>query len=210
MNKISFTITACNEHEELDKLLTLLTSVDAIREDEIIVQLDEGNRTDEVLAVAQNFEAMYNIILVEYPLNKDFASYKNNLQNYCTGDWIFNIDADELPSDVLLENIHAIIELNSDVDLFCVPRWNTVDGITQEHIDRWHWRVDDKNRVNWPDWQLRIYRNTPSIHWQNKVHEVLVGYENFTYLPEEAEFCFYHPKSIDRQEKQNSFYNEIR
>lgn len=209
MSKISFTITACNEHEELNKLLTLLTSIDSLLDDEIVLQLDSDTYTDEVMAVAEEFEALYNIKVVQYPLNNDFATYKNNLQNHCTGDWIVNIDADELPSDVLLENLHAILDLNEDVDLFCVPRWNSVEGITQSHIDQWHWKVDDKDRINWPDWQLRIYRNLPSIHWQNRVHEVLVGYENYTFLPEEADFCFFHPKTIDRQEKQNEMYDKI-
>ena len=34
---------------------------------------------------------------------------------------------------------------------------------------------------------------------EKPVHEVLTGYKEHTFLPQEEEFCFYHPKTIDRQ-----------
>ena len=43
----------------------------------------------------------------------------------------------------------------------------------------------------------------------NRGDEVLTGYKEHTYLPAEEQFSFYHPKTIDRQEKQNNFYNTI-
>jgi hypothetical protein len=90
-----------------------------------------------------------------------------------------------------------------------VPRVNTVDGLTQEHINKWGWNVNENGWVNFPDYQGRIWRNRPNILWKNKVHEVLIGYNEHTYLPAEEQFSFYHPKDIDRQEKQNKFYEEI-
>ena len=90
-----------------------------------------------------------------------------------------------------------------------MPRVNTVEGLTQEHINKWHWQVNEKGWVNFPDYQGRIWRNRPNIMWKNKVHEVLTGYKEHTYLPTEEEFCFYHHKKIDRQEKQNKFYESI-
>ena len=84
-----------------------------------------------------------------------------------------------------------------------------VDGITQEHINKWGWNVNEKGWVNWPDYQGRIWRNRQNIRWKNPVHEVLEGYKEHTYLPAEEQFSFYHPKDIDRQEKQNKFYEGI-
>ena len=47
---ISYAITVCDEHEELDRLLSFL--IENIREeDEILVQCDENNTTSEVLKV---------------------------------------------------------------------------------------------------------------------------------------------------------------
>jgi glycosyltransferase involved in cell wall biosynthesis len=127
----------------------------------------------------------------------------------CSGDYIINIDADELPNKWLIENIKEILEANPTIDLYWVPRVNTVEGITQEHIDKWRWNVSEKGWVNFPDYQGRIWRNRPNILWKNKVHEVLVGYKEHTYLPDEEQFAFYHPKDIGRQEKQNEFYDTI-
>jgi hypothetical protein len=37
----------------------------------------------------------------------------------------------------------------------------------------------------------------------------LGGYKTFTTLPPQEEFSLYHPKTIEKQEKQNKFYNTI-
>jgi hypothetical protein len=114
-----------------------------------------------------------------------------------------------MPSPDLLMNIHNILAENSEIEVFVLPRWNTVAGITDEHVAKWGWRVDEHGRINWPDWQMRIWRNTPSIHWINKVHEILTGFERYTLMPDQEEFCIYHPKTIDKQEKQNELYSMI-
>ena len=47
------------------------------------------------------------------------------------------------------------------------------------------------------------------IKWSKPVHEQLVGYKDYARLPVNSEYCLWHPKDIDRQEKQNNFYKEI-
>ena len=69
--------------------------------------------------------------------------------------------------------------------------------------------MNEKGWVNFPDYQGRVWRNRPNIRWKNKVHEVLEGYKDYSFFPREEDFCFYHPKDIDRQEKQNEFYSKI-
>jgi glycosyltransferase involved in cell wall biosynthesis len=211
MVTISYCITACNEHEELSKLLHILKQK-INPEDEIVIQVDSVNVTNEVLNIAEQ-TVLYasNVKLVKFPLNKDFASFKNNANTYCTKDFIFQIDADEFPDDVLLENIYTIIESNDQVDLFVVPRKNTVEGLTQEHIQKWRWQVNQNGLVNWPDYQTRIYKRNKDIRWQRKVHEYVSGYKRMSYLPdiEDMNLCLHHPKTIERQEKQNKFYETI-
>ena len=148
------------------------------------------------------------IKVIGFPLNKDFASYKNNLKSHCKGDYIFQIDADEVPHEYLVENIHEILSSN-EVDLIYIPRVNTVQGLTTEHIQKWGWQVNERGWVNWPDYQTRIYKNTDEIQWMNKVHERITGYDTFSNFPAEEHFCLYHPKQIERQEKQNEFYETI-
>ena len=202
---ISYAIPVCNEHIELEKLLSFLTShID--KEDEIVVQCDKGNTTHQVHKVLGDFPT---VKIIEFPLKGDFSSFKNNLKENCSGDWIFQVDADELPHEFLVTNLKEILKSNPTTEIFMVPRVNTVEGITQEHINKWRWNVNEKGWVNWPDYQTRILQNTPKIKWGSKVHEVLLGHDTYAPLPQEEKWCIYHPKHILRQEAQNSFYDTL-
>ena len=209
---ISYAIPVCNEHVELEKLLSFLVKyID--ENDEIIVQCDQGNTTPEVYKVLDLFKAPVGLKnplnIIEFPLNGDFASFKNNLKNHCSGHWIFQIDADELPHESLIINLKELLKLNTNTEMLMVPRVNTVDGLTQEHINKWRWNVNEKGWVNWPDYQTRIIQNGPKIKWQNKVHEQIIGISTQGALPMEEEWCLYHPKTIGRQEAQNNFYDTL-
>ena len=210
--KISYAIPVCNEHVELEKLLSfLIKHID--ENDEIVVQCDKGNTTPEVYKVLDSFKAPVGLKdplkVIEFPLKGHFSNFKNNLKEHCTGDWIFQIDADELPHESLITNLKPLLELNPTTEMFLVPRVNTVEGLTQEHINQWRWNVDEKGWVNWPDYQTRIIQNGPKIKWQNKVHEQIVGISTKGALPMEEEWCLYHPKTIKKQETQNNFYNTL-
>ena len=204
---ISYSILTHNEDETLLKLLEFLVK-HKDDEDEIVILDDysDNPKTKEILDV---FVDMHGIKFEQRRLLKDYAGQKNHLTRMCKNDYIVNIDADEMPHKQLMKNIKPILESNPTIDLYWVPRVNTVDGITQEHINKWGWQVNEKGWENFPDYQARIWRNRPNIMWKNKVHEVLTGYNEHTTLPAEEEFCFYHPKDIDRQEKQNEFYSQI-
>jgi len=204
---ISYAITVCNELEEITKLVDFL-STKINKEDEIVIQYDEHSVTPEVLEYLNLQKMIHNYTIIGFPLNKDFASFKNNLKSNCTKDYIFQIDADEIPHEVLVDYLPQLLSDNP-VDIIFVPRINTVEGLTQEHIDKWKWKVDDNGWVNFPDYQTRIYKNTEDITWMNKVHERITGYDTFSNFPAEETWCLYHPKQIDRQEKQNEFYETI-
>ena len=210
--KISYAIPVCNEHVELEKLLLFLVKhID--KNDEIVVQCDKGNTTPEVYKVLDLFKAPVGLKdplkVIEFPLKGHFSKFKNNLKEHCTGDWIFQIDADELPHESLITNLKELLKLNTNTEMLLVPRVNTVEGLTQEHINKWRWNVNEKDWVNLPDYQTRIIQNSPKIKWQNRVHEQIVGISTKGVLPMEEEWCLYHPKTIGRQEAQNNFYNSI-
>ena len=210
--KISYAIPVCVEHIEIEKLLSFLVKyID--ENDEIVVQCDQGNTTPEVYKVLDLFKAPVGLKdplkVIEFPLNGDFASFKNNLKNNCTGDWIFQIDADELPHESLITNLKELLKLNPTTELLLVPRVNTIEGLTQEHINKWRWNINEKGWVNWPDYQTRIIQNSPKIQWVSKVHEVITGFSTKALLPMEEEWCLYHPKDIKRQEAQNNFYDTL-
>ena len=209
MINVTYAITVCNELVEITNLINFLHP--RIKsEDEILIQYDSDSVSSQVKDYLAIINQLHNNIkVIPFALNKDFASYKNNLKNHASGIFIFQIDADEMPSEYLIENIHTFLEYNKDVDLFFVPRINTVNGLTEAHIQKWGWKVNEKGWVNFPDYQTRIYRRTSEIEWQGKVHERIIGYNTLSVLPQEEIYCLYHHKQIERQEKQNALYDSI-
>ena len=205
--KISYAITVCNEFDEIQRLIPFLLE-NKREEDEIVVQQDNTELNGNVYTYLISQKIKDNIKFIQTPLNNDFSSFKNNLTENCTGDYIYQIDADEMINEYVLRLLPQVLEQN-DVDVLMVCRINTVEGITQEHIDKWGWKVTDQGWINFPDPQFRIYRNNGKIKWKNKVHEVLEGYKTISNLPTEEEWCLIHEKTINRQEKQNEFYSTI-
>lgn len=204
--KISYAITVCNELEEIKRLVSFLLS-NKRKEDEIVILLDHSNGKDEVYKYLLTLPS--DIQLYRDTFQGHFADWKNQLTSYCTGDYIFQIDADEIPNLTLIEHLPEILEMNQGIDVLLVPRVNTVEGLTQEHIQKWGWVIDDQGWVNYPDFQWRIYKNTPDIKWVNKVHERLIGYKTISNLPQMEACSLYHPKTIERQEKQNNYYDTL-
>jgi len=203
--KISYAIPVCNEYVEIQRLVSFLLQ-NKRSVDEIVVLFDSTNGSDEVDEYLKSVE---DIIVQPYKFDGDFAKMKNHLNSMCNGDYIFQIDADEMISEYLIDIIPEIITLNRNVDLFKIPRVNTVEGLTEEHIRKWGWRVDEKNRVNWPDYQTRIHRNEEKIRWEGKVHEKIVGCDIISHLPFSEDWALQHHKKIERQEKQNEYYDTL-
>jgi hypothetical protein len=206
--KISYAITVCNEFLEIQKLVTFLLQTKR-REDEIVILYDQGNGDKGIEEYLRSKSVNGEFNWHSGTFEGHFANWKNKLTSLCSGDYIFNIDADELPTEELINNLPYILEINQDVDIFLVPRINTVEGLTQEHIRQWRWNVNEKGWVNFPDYQWRVYKNVSNIKWKNKVHEVLEGHKSSTLLPAEEMYCLYHPKTIAKQEKQNNYYDTL-
>ena len=209
--KISYGLTAWIEHQELNRLLSFLAPrIDD--EDEIIIVYDQNRVTPEVMSVMENFKRD-NYKYYPYDFQQDWLANKNYLGSLCTGEYIFQVDADELPHEFLLQNLKTLLEDNP-VDVFIVPRINLVEDLTEAHIKQWGWRVNEKGWVNYPDPQKRIYRNSPLIQWkdpegQPQVHGMVTGYKTYAELPYEEEWSLYHMKHINKQEYQNNLYNVV-
>ena len=202
--KISYGITVHNEAEELQRLLVVLRN--GINEnDEIVVCVDGDD--ERVEAVLGEYLSENKAIVYKRKLDGNFADYKNSVIENSTGDYIFHIDADEYPNETLLQQLPQIVEMN-DVDLIWIPRVNTIDGMTDEHIKRWGWRVTENRWVNYPDYQARVFRNHKDIRWTRPLHEHIVGCKTYSHLPPLEDLSLYHPKTIQKQEQQNLFYNQ--
>lgn len=204
---ISYGITVCNEYEQLNELLAhLLKNID--KNDEVIILQDITTEDEKTTAVIEQYK--HRVLHLKAKLNSDFASFKNNLVRNASSDYLFQIDADEIPKKTLIKRIKKRLYQKPDCDCFLVPRVNIVEGLTEAHIQKWNWTVDDLNRVNFPDYQFRILKLNGHIKWKNKVHEELYGFEKSCYLPRKNEkYCLMHIKNLDRQEAQNNFYDTL-
>lgn len=207
--KISYAITVKDELVELDRLLFKLKKYKRDK-DEIIIVYDSSNGSTQVEQYLKSrtvSESPFRWHSFEFKNN--FSELKNYITKQCTGDYIFQIDADEFPNEYLISILPTILESNAETEVYLTPRVNTVEGLTEAHIQKWGWRVDEKGWVNYPDYQWRIWKNKPEIKWINKVHERLDGFKTYVALPPQEEFSLYHPKDIKKQEKQNNYYNTL-
>ena len=206
--KLSYAITACNEHEEIIRLVTQLLNYKE-ENSEIVVLLDTPKSTPEMIEYLELQANADKITVIESEFSGDFAQWKNFLNSNCKGEWIFQLDADEYLEPDLIVNLEELLNANDDKDLILVPRINTVEGLTEEHIKKWNWGVNDKGWVNFPDVQTRIYKNKDTIGWTGKVHERIVGFDSYTAFPLDEVYCIKHPKTIQRQERQNDYYDTL-
>ena len=141
--KISYAITVCNEFKEIQKLISILM-FNIREEDEVVILFDKRNGTAEVWDLLVDLQRQKLALTSPETFKGHFADWKNKLTSLCSGDYIFQIDADEIPDKQLLLSLPKIIEGNPDNEVYLVPRVNTVEGLTDEHIQKWGWRVDDK------------------------------------------------------------------
>ena len=202
--KISYAILTHNEEEYIGKLLNFL--VNSKRpQDEIIIVDDhsDGPLTKKYLEDYKPHIKLY------YRTFDGDHTQKNYLNSLCTGDYILQLDADELVNKEFIDVLPDLLEGNSEVDLFIMPRINTVEGLTPEWSTKWGWNVNEKGWVNFPDYQMRLYRNCDWIKWNGLLHSKIEGHKTYVFLPTEELFCILHPKQIDRQIAQNNLYDKI-
>ena len=201
---ISYAILTHNEGEYIETLLTFLTKYK--RDEDEIVIVDDFSDDELTKSILDKYK---NQITLQYRVFDGDATQKNYLNSLCTKDYILQLDADELVSSDFLSMLPDLLELNNTVDLFIMPRINTVEGLTQEYINRWRWNVNEKGWVNFPDWQMRLYRNCDWVKWEGLLHSKIEGYKTFINLPQDELFCILHPKQLDRQVAQNNLYDKI-
>ena len=186
--KISYAITVCNEFVEIQKLIAHLLKYKRTQ-DLITVLYDETNGDPEIETFLKSHSINGEFAWHKGEFQGHFADWKNKLTGLCTGDYIFQIDADEIPAEGLINILPQILETNPDNEVYLVPRINTVEGMSQDHMQQWGWNVNGSGWINWPDFQWRIWKNKTEIKWINKVHERLDGFKTYATLPEATSFA---------------------
>jgi len=144
---LSLCMIVKNEEENLPRALSSVK--DAV--DEIII-VDTGS-TDNTVEIAKSFGAK----VYYYEWNGDFASARNEALNNTTCDWILSMDADD---EMNVEQIKRLKEIMSSLE-------DDVVGIQLPIYSK----TSDGNTMT--NYLVRIFRNTPSIRFSRRIHEVV-------------------------------------
>ncbi|MDR0927788.1 MAG: glycosyltransferase family 2 protein [Ignavibacteria bacterium] len=111
MKLLSVAIITLNEEKNLDRTLASIHSL----ADEIII-VDSGS-TDKTQEVAEKYGATF--------IKQEWLGYgkqRNLAFSHCTGKWILCIDADEVVSETLYNNINQIINSDLEEKIFEINR----------------------------------------------------------------------------------------
>lgn len=116
--------------------------------------------------------------------------------------WNWSISKNELVKTVSILDTHS--------DYFkMLTAYDLIIDVTKGYSDGEHAVHHYEPIINYPDYQSRVYRNRPGVYWEGEVHERIVGVTAHGAIPAEYSFSLLHSKTIQRQEKQNSFYNTL-
>lgn len=152
--KISYAITVKDELAELQRLIDTLLQFKR-QSDEIIILFDEKNGSKKVEEFLRSHSVNGEFNWFGKQFEGHFADWKNLLAELCSGDYIFQIDADEYPHQYLIESLPELLESNPDVELFYVPRINTVVNIGLSHVNKWNWNISKlESQINEKEFDL--------------------------------------------------------
>lgn len=158
--KLSVTLAVLNEEKNLARCLEAVKDIAF----EIVIVVDQ-NSTDATEKIARQ----YTTKVFSQKHDDNFHKIKQTAIAKATGDWILQLDADEVVSPELKKEIKQTIDRNPEENGFWIPRANFFLG-----------RFLKKGGA-YPDYTMRLYRrakgNLPgqSVHEQAIV-EGKVGY----------------------------------
>lgn len=200
---LSYLVTCHNETRSLSDLLSKLHT--SLKPNHEIVIVDDYSDSSETLKILDEYQGVERVTIQKHRLDNNYSAQKNFGIDQCKGDWIFQLDSDELPTDLLLNNIDLILESNSQCELLWLPRCNYFSGVTQKDIDDWGWQMTD-GMVSFPDYQSRLFRNKPHIRFRRRVHERVEGHTLFAMFPPQKDVAIIHTKTIEKQRESNQNY----
>lgn len=166
-----------------------------------IFQID----ADEYLSL-HLYTNLHNIINVNEPSNIDLIAIprvnivKGITQKHIDSwGWFIGRDENYVDSDEYDTSSESYKFLKDNG--FIISEHNHADNI---NVVRYYCPI-----INYPDYQTRLYKNKEGIKWEGKLHERVVGSNNFARIPVDNDLDILHFKDIDRQERQNNYYNTL-
>jgi len=203
--KLTYTIQVCNESRELYSLLNFLTKV-IDDEDELNVVADSNRITERIELVLEHFKERINVF--KRPFD-DFCKNSQFHADNANGEYIVGLDADEMPQEMLIKNLKKIIE-DTKAEIIAIPRINIDPGYTEEFLKRCNYSINQFGWINWPDYQMRVYKKCDHIRWTDEMHTKLTGSDKVIALKDEPRLALWHIKSIEKEENRWSNGNIIK
>lgn len=197
--------------DEGNQLLLLLQQLQKYKNNNECIILNDFTTDSNTLKILDDIKNDEFFKVYTHALDNNYSAHKNYGKSFCSGEYIFQLDADELPCDTLMENITAILKTNPNIDLFWIPRINDFIGVNETHAMKWGWRLSNyENRkiVNFPDYQCRLFKHLPELRWERPLHEKIEGAKITTKLPPEYDLSIHHNKTIEKQVATNLRYNK--
>ena len=194
--KLCYAICVCNESKELYSLLAFLKKMKD-PDDEINVLVDSAHVTPQTEGVLKHFEG--HIVQNRRDFDGNFATHRNYHLKKCNGDYIFQIDADEIPQEGLLRSIKKLLSEHKS-DVVWVPRINIHPGGTEEWFKMRKYNVNDMGWINWPDMQCRIFKKSADIRYDRELHEMIIGAKTQGQVPASPKMAIWHIKSVEKQD----------
>jgi hypothetical protein len=195
--KLSYAITVCNESKDLYALISFLKSVKDT-DDEINVLLDTLHTNETTINILEHFKD--DIVVNKRDFCGNFSDHRNFHLKKCIGDYIFVVDADEMPKEKLIVGLKGAIE-ESGADMIRIPRINIHPGCPREWLKKYKFNTNEMDWINWPDYQGRVFKNDPeNIYYGNKLHENIIGVKNPVSLEPDPTLALWHIKSVHKQD----------
>ncbi len=186
MKKLSVTLATYNEVKFLGRCLDSIADL----ADEIVIV--DGESSDGTEKIAQKYKAKVFVTTNKpnFHINKRLANEK------ATGEWILQLDADEVVSKELKEEIKKIIESNTEENGFWLPRKNYFLGRFL------------KKGGTYPDYTLRLYRRGKGNLPAKSVHEQAEVSGSVGYLKNDL-LHYSNPTFGDYIEKRFNRYTDV-
>lgn len=202
---ITFAITVADEEAEFSRLLDSLSPY-LLEGETILVLADEKKVTPKIIEICKQ----RSIEQYFFDFRGNFSEFKNEILKKASTNYIFQIDADEQIPPSLVVTLR-LLAAKGEYDCYAIPRINIVRGITEDHLIKYGWRINERGWIQFPDFQVRFFKNNGRIRWEGKVHEQIIGYEKIAGIQSDPieNFCILHVKDILKQEKQNLLYEKI-
>ncbi len=151
--KLSVTLATYNEEKNLDRCLKAVKNL----ADEIVIV--DGKSSDKTREIAKKYDAKITLVPND---PENFHTMKKKANDQASGDWILQLDADEVVTTELKREIKKTIEKNPRENGFWLPRANYFLG-----------RFLKKGGA-YPDYTLRLYRKGKGNLPAKNVHEQAV------------------------------------